>query len=188
MQKRASSLFLFWFFHNASNFSVSAPFPLQFSLNYNVSIEIQGLSSPDCSFQGLSRCVRTLYQSNIFEKTPSQFLIKKRTSLMKPYQFYLQIDKKVRPYLHSLLCRRFLRARECFCSPKRKVETPKREGVLSHKIQEDEYSETNINKQLLPAQNTPTVYMEGGSTLKGLTGDPRVFSVALQRFSFASVN
>ena len=76
MQKRALSLFLFWFFHNASNFSVSAPFPLQFSLNYHVSIEIQGLSSTDCSFQGLSRCVRTLYQSDIFEKTRYQLSIK----------------------------------------------------------------------------------------------------------------
>ena len=34
---------------------VFAPFPLQFFLNYSVSIEIQGLSSTDCNFQGLSR-------------------------------------------------------------------------------------------------------------------------------------
>ena len=147
MQKRALSLFLFWFFHNASNFSVSAPFPLQFSLNYHVSIEIQGLSSTDCSFQGLSRCVRTLYQSNIFEMTPSQFLIKKRTSLMKPYQFYLQINKKVRPYLHSLLCRRFFRARECFCSRKRKVDTPKKRRSSfaenpRRRVQRDEHKQT----------------------------------------------
>ena len=64
----------------------------------------------------------------------------------------------------------------------------KRGGVLLHKIKEGEYSETSINKQLLPVQNTLTVYMEGGSTLKGLTGDPRVFSAALQRFSLASVH
>ena len=31
------------------------PFPLEFYLNYNVSIEIQGLSSNDFIFQGLSR-------------------------------------------------------------------------------------------------------------------------------------
>ena len=31
--------------------SVSAPFPLQFSLNYKVSTEIQGLSSTKCNFQ-----------------------------------------------------------------------------------------------------------------------------------------
>ena len=30
-----------------------APFPLQFSLNYKVSIEIQGLSSTGCNFHGL---------------------------------------------------------------------------------------------------------------------------------------
>ena len=34
---------------------VFAPFPLQFSLNCLVSIEIQGLSSTGCNFQGLSR-------------------------------------------------------------------------------------------------------------------------------------
>ena len=32
-----------------------APFPLHFSLNYEVSIEIQGLSSTDYKFQGISR-------------------------------------------------------------------------------------------------------------------------------------
>ena len=57
-----------------------------------------------------------------------------------------------------------------------------------HKIKEGGYSDTNVNKQLLPAQNTPTVYMEGGSTLKGSTDVPRVLSVALQCCSFASVN
>ena len=35
--------------------SVFAPFSLEFYLNYRVSIEIQGLSSTDCNFQGLSR-------------------------------------------------------------------------------------------------------------------------------------
>ena len=61
-----------------------------------------------------------------------------------------------------------------------------------HKIKGGGYSDTNINKQLLPAQNTPTlqvnVYMEGGSTLKGSTDVPRVLSVGLQCCSFASVN
>ena len=33
--------------------SVFAPFPLQFYLNYKFSIEVQGLSSTDCNFQGL---------------------------------------------------------------------------------------------------------------------------------------
>ena len=37
------------------------PLPLEFYLNYTVSNEIQGLSSTDRNFQGLSRCVRTLY-------------------------------------------------------------------------------------------------------------------------------
>ena len=36
-------------------FSVFAPSSLEFYLNYKVSIEIQGLSSTDCNFQGLSR-------------------------------------------------------------------------------------------------------------------------------------
>ena len=35
--------------------SAFAPFPLQFSLNYKVSIVIQRLSSTDCNFQRLSR-------------------------------------------------------------------------------------------------------------------------------------
>ena len=35
--------------------SAFAPFSLEFYLNYRVSIEIQGLSSTDCDFQGLSR-------------------------------------------------------------------------------------------------------------------------------------
>ena len=35
--------------------SAFAPFSLEFYLNYRVSIEIQGLSSTDCNFQGLSR-------------------------------------------------------------------------------------------------------------------------------------
>ena len=35
--------------------SVFAPFSLEFYLNYRVNIEIQGLSSTDCNFQGLSR-------------------------------------------------------------------------------------------------------------------------------------
>ena len=35
--------------------SVFAPFSLEFYLNYKVSIEIQGLSSTECNFQGLSR-------------------------------------------------------------------------------------------------------------------------------------
>ena len=64
------------------------------------------------------------------------------------------------------------------------LELQKRGGVLLYKIKEGGYRDTNINKQLLPAQNTPTlqvnVYMEGGSTLKGSTDVPRVFSVALQ--------
>ena len=35
--------------------SVLAPFSLEFHIHYKVSIEIQGLSSSDCNFQGLSR-------------------------------------------------------------------------------------------------------------------------------------
>ena len=41
-----------------------SPFSLEFYINYKVSIEIQGLSSTDCNFQGfsrqLSRCVQGL--------------------------------------------------------------------------------------------------------------------------------
>ena len=35
--------------------SVFTPFSLEFYVHYKVSIEIQGLSSSDCNFQGLSR-------------------------------------------------------------------------------------------------------------------------------------
>ena len=35
--------------------SVFAPFSLEFYIHYKVSIEIQGPSSSDCNFQGLSR-------------------------------------------------------------------------------------------------------------------------------------
>ena len=76
-KKRALSLCLFLVLPHQEVF-VFAPFPFQFSLNYWVSIEIQGLiSSTYCNFQGLSRplisilkfkgfrgfsrCVRTLY-------------------------------------------------------------------------------------------------------------------------------
>ena len=59
VQKRALSLCLLQFFHNRSNFiprvSLCCSFSLEFYLNYKVSIEIQGLSSTDCNFQGLSR-------------------------------------------------------------------------------------------------------------------------------------
>ena len=67
-----------------------APFSLKFYLNYKVSIEIQGLSSTDCNFQGLSRpwifilkfkdiqgllrCVRTLW----LVPSPSQVLNHRR--------------------------------------------------------------------------------------------------------------
>ena len=108
---------------------------------------------------------------------------------MKPYQFYLQIAiRKLGPTYIACFAGVFVGRANVFARLRAKLILQKRGGVLSHKIKEGEYSDTNINKQLLPAQNTPTVYMEGGSTLKGLTGDPRVFSVALQRFSFASVN
>ena len=40
---------------------VFAPFSLKFYLNYKVSIRIQDLSSTHCNFQGLSRCVRTVF-------------------------------------------------------------------------------------------------------------------------------
>ena len=53
------SLCLFLVLPHQENFILTvfvfAPFPLQFFLNYSVSIEIQGLSSTDCNFQGLSR-------------------------------------------------------------------------------------------------------------------------------------
>ena len=108
---------------------------------------------------------------------------------MKPYQFYLQIAiRKLGPTYIACFAGVFVGRANVFARLRAKLILQKRGGVLSHKIKEGEYSDTNINKQLLPAQNTPTVYMEGGSTLKGLTGDPRVFSAALQRFSFASVN
>ena len=58
VQKRALSACLFYFFHNMSNFipnfiPVFAPFSLEFYSNYKISIEIQGLSSTNCNFQGL---------------------------------------------------------------------------------------------------------------------------------------
>ena len=53
------SLCLFLVLPHQENFIpkvfVFAPFPLQFLLNSYVSIEIQGISSTDCNFQGLSR-------------------------------------------------------------------------------------------------------------------------------------
>ena len=42
-----------------------APLSLEFYLNYKVSIEIQGLSSTDCNFQGLSRRLSRLVQTLI---------------------------------------------------------------------------------------------------------------------------
>ena len=46
--------------------SVFSPFSLEFYLNYKVSIEIQGLSSTDCNFQGLSRCTQTLLKGHLY--------------------------------------------------------------------------------------------------------------------------
>ena len=64
VQKRAWSLSFFVLPHHEKFYpeglSVFASFPLQFSLNFSVSIEIQELSSTDCNLQGFSRCVRTL--------------------------------------------------------------------------------------------------------------------------------
>ena len=40
--------------------SVFAPFSLEFYLNY------KGLSSTDCNFQGLSRCMRTLLKGHFY--------------------------------------------------------------------------------------------------------------------------
>ena len=50
-----------------------APFPLEFYLSYKVSTEIQGLSSTDRNFQGLSRCVRTLIGAYGPVKLPYSF-------------------------------------------------------------------------------------------------------------------
>ena len=52
---------------------------------------------------------------------------------------------------YSLQCRRFLRARECFCSWKRNF-LPKSSSVIKSKMAAS--NGTNINKQLSPAQNT----------------------------------
>ena len=41
------------------------PLSLEFYLNYKVSIEIQGLSSTDCNFQGLSRRLSRFVQTLI---------------------------------------------------------------------------------------------------------------------------
>ena len=60
-QKRALSLCFFSSSANMSNFIPKVFlcllffFNLELYLNYKVSIEIQGLSSTDCNFQGLSR-------------------------------------------------------------------------------------------------------------------------------------
>ena len=48
--------------------SVFAPFSLKYYLNYKVSIEIQGLSSTDCNFQGLSRCTQTLLKGHLYSR------------------------------------------------------------------------------------------------------------------------
>ena len=77
--------------------SVFAPFFLEFHLNYKVSIEIQGLSTIDCNFQGLSRpwifvkfkdfqdfqgvCERC----NIQQISPTSYVL----------TFYMQIYKKI---------------------------------------------------------------------------------------------
>ena len=60
MQKRALSLHPFLALPKHEQFypeglSVFAPFSLEFYIHYKVSIEIQGPSSSDCNFQGLSR-------------------------------------------------------------------------------------------------------------------------------------
>ena len=74
----------------------------------------------------------------------------------------------------SLQCRRFLRARECFCSWKRHVETPEErrkwpKGLLfqlapiflCHKIKHGGYNNTTLNNtnmnKLSPTQNTPAL-------------------------------
>ena len=49
-----------WVILSQRSFCVCS-FSLKFYLSYKFSIEIQGLSSTDCNFQGLSRCVRTLW-------------------------------------------------------------------------------------------------------------------------------
>ena len=50
----------------------------------------------------------------------------------------------------SLQCRCFLRARECFARESAMLK-------LRHKIKDGGYNNTNINKQLLPAKNTPAL-------------------------------
>ena len=49
-----------WVILSQRSFCVCS-FSLEFYLSYKFSIKIQGLSSTDCNFQGLSRCVRTLW-------------------------------------------------------------------------------------------------------------------------------
>ena len=69
--------------------SVSAPFPLQFSLNYKVSTEIQGLSSTKCNFQyffqdfyskihGLSRTFKVCANPDWNFKYPCLYISKNR--------------------------------------------------------------------------------------------------------------
>ena len=97
VQKRALSLCLFQFFHNKSNFILKV-FPCSLLLGTwesgldKVSTEIQGLSSTDCNFQGLSR--------------PWIFILK-----FKDYQRLLScvqtmnIDHNISLLLHVVFCR-----------------------------------------------------------------------------------
>ena len=59
-----------------------APFSLKFYLNFTVSIEIQGLSSIDCNFQGLLRTFKVCANYVNSNSAPKNVAGKSRTSLL----------------------------------------------------------------------------------------------------------
>ena len=59
--------------------------------------------------------------------------------------------------LSSVQCRRFLQARESFCSRKHHVETPTDRSKLGMSKGAGQRGRVVVNKQLSPAQNTPAM-------------------------------
>ena len=69
-----------------------APFSLEFYLNYKVTIEIQGLFSSDCNFQGLSRPRIFILKFKDFQGACGTLKVKwKRRQEYKKYLHFLHL-------------------------------------------------------------------------------------------------
>ena len=78
--------------------SVFAPFFFKFHLNYNVSIEIQVLSTIDCNFQGLSRpwiFMLKFKDFQDFQGVGERCNIQQISRTSYVLTFYMQIYKKM---------------------------------------------------------------------------------------------